>query len=63
MVGGDDFPRWAFLDRWKDEGLTGDGGLVESEKDGTKEGHRLLVWIGSEVRVNIEDESGADCGE
>ena len=52
----DDLARWAFLDRWDGGGLTGDGGLVEGEENGTEEGRRLLVGIGSEARVDIDDE-------
>jgi len=48
------------LNRWNGGGLTGDGGLIEGEEDGTEEGSGLLVRIRSEVRVDIDDESGAD---
>ena len=63
IVGGDDSSRWALLDTWNGGDLTGNGGLVESEEDGTEEGRRLLVWIGFEERMDIEDESGADDGK
>ena len=60
---GDDLARWTFLNGWNDGGLTGDGRLIESEEDGTEEGRRLLVGIGLEVRVDVDDESGADSRE
>ena len=57
---GDDLARWAFLNGWNGGGLTGDGGLIESEEDSAEEGSGLLAGIGLEVRVNINDKSGAD---
>jgi hypothetical protein len=51
------------MDRWDGGDLTGDGGLIESEEDNTEEGRRLLVRIRLEVRMDTDDESGADCGE
>ena len=57
---GDDLARRGLLSRWDGGGLTGDGGLIEGEEDGTEEGRRLLVRIGLEVRVDVDDESGAD---
>ena len=60
---GDDLARRAFLNRWNGGGLTGDGGLIEGEENGTEDGSGLLVGIGLEARVNIDDKSGADGGE
>ena len=60
---GDDLARWIFLDRWDGRGLTGDGGLIESDEDRTEEGGGLLVRIGLEVRMDIDDEGRADGGE
>jgi len=57
---GDDLARWAFLNRRNDEGLTGDVGLIESEEDGLEEGRRLLVRVGLEVRMDVDDESRVD---
>ena len=34
--------------------------MIESEEDGTEEDRRLLVGIGLEVRMDIDDESRAD---
>ena len=48
------------MNRWNGGDLTGDGGLIESDEDGTEEGRRLLVGIGLEVRMDIDDEGGAD---
>jgi len=48
---------------WNGGDLTRDAGLVESEEDGTEEGRRLLVRVGFEERMDIEDERGADDGE
>ena len=53
----DDLARRDFLNGWNGGGLTGDGGLIESEEDDTEEGCRLLVQIGLEVRMDINDES------
>ena len=53
---GNDLARWIS----PGGGLTGDGGLIESEEDGAEEGNRLLIGIGLELRMDIDDESGAD---
>ena len=58
---GDDLAWWIFLDKWDGRGLTRDGGLIESEEDCTEEGGRLLVRIGLEVGMDVDDEGGADC--
>ena len=58
--GGDDLARWIFLSGRNAGGLTGDGGLIESEEDGAEEGGRLLVGIGLEVGIDIDDKSRAD---
>jgi len=59
----DDLARWVLLKGLDSGGLTGDGGLVESEEDLAEEGNGLRIWIGLEVRMDIDDESGADGGE
>ena len=46
--GGDDLTQWSSLNRRNGGGLTGDSGLIESEEDGTEEGHRLVVRDKSE---------------
>ena len=60
---GDDLVRWIFLNRWDDGGLAGDSGLIESEEDGAEEGHGLVVRVGSEVRLDVDNESRTDGGE
>ena len=54
--------RRAFLDRWNDGGLTGDGGVIEREEDNSEEGRRLFVRVGLEVRMDVDDKGGADSG-
>ena len=56
----DDLAQWVLLNRRNGGHLTGDGGLVESEEDSAKKGCRLVVRIGLEVRMDIDDESRAD---
>ena len=58
--GSNDLARRIFLNRWDNRSLTGDGGLIESEKDGTEESSGLLVGIGLEVRMDIDDKRRAD---
>ena len=60
---GDDLARWIFLGWWDGRGLTRDGGLIESEEDRAEEGGGLLVRIGLEVRMDVDDEGRADGGE
>jgi len=60
---GDDLAGRALLDGWHGGGLVRDGRLVEGEEDRTEEGCRLLVRIGLETRVDVDDEGGADGGE
>ena len=48
------------MERW---GLTQDSGLIESEEDGAKEGCSLLIGIGLEIPIDIDNESRADCIE
>jgi hypothetical protein len=57
---GHDLARWTFLNGRNGGGLAGNGGLVESEEDGAEEGGRLLVGIGLEIRMDVDDEGGAD---
>ena len=49
-----------FWDAWDGGGLAGNSGRIESEEDGAEEGCGLLVRIGSEVGVDVDDESRAD---
>ena len=58
-----DLTQQAFLNRWDGRGLTGDGGLIESEEDGTEKGYGLFIWIRLEVQMDINDESQADSRE
>ena len=37
--------------------------MVESEEDCTEEGGGLLVGIGLEIRMDVDDKGGADCRE
>jgi len=56
----DRLARRIFLNRRGGRGITRDGGLVESEENGTEEGGGLFVRIGLEVGVDVDDEGGAD---
>ena len=56
---GDNLARWIFLGRWDGRG----GRLIETEDKCAEKGGRLLVWIGLEVRMDIDDEGRADGGE
>ena len=40
--------------------LARDGRLIEGEEDGTEEGRRLFVWIGFQLRLDIDDERRTD---
>jgi hypothetical protein len=41
-------------------GLAGNGGLVESVEDGKEDGGGLLVGNRPEIRMDVDDEDGAD---
>ena len=56
----DDLARWVFLNGRNGGGLAGNGGLVESEEDSTKEGGGLFVGVGLEVRMDVDDKGRAD---
>ena len=45
------------------EARTRNGGLVESGEDCTEEDGGLLVGIGLEIRMDVDDKGGADCRE
>ena len=60
---GDDFAGRIFLGGWNSSGFVWDGGLVEGEEDRTEESCGLLIWIGLETRVDVDDERRADGGE
>ena len=49
--------------RRNDWGFVWDRGLVEGEKDGPEEGHRLVAGIWLKLRMDIYNEGGADGGE
>ena len=55
-----DLARGIFLNGWNGRGLTGDGGLIESEEDCAEEGHGLVVWVGAEIGMDVNDEGRAD---
>jgi len=57
---GDDLAWWISLGRWDGGSVTGDGGLIESEEDGSEEGSGLFVGIELKVRMDVDDEGGAD---
>ena len=59
----DDLARWAPLNGRNVGGLAGNGGLVESEKDGPEERRGLLVGIGLEIRVDVDDKGRVDSRE
>jgi len=48
------------LNRWDGRSVTRDGRLIESEENRAEEGGGLFVRIGLEVRMDIDDEGGAD---
>ena len=52
----DDLARWVFRSGWNGKGLAWNRRLIESEEDGTEEGRGLLVWVGPELRMDIDDE-------
>jgi len=57
---GDDLTRWISLGGLDGRSVTRDGGLIESEEDRAEEGGGLLVRIWLEVRMDVDDEGGAD---
>ena len=57
---GDDLSGRALLDGWDGGGFVWDSRLVESEKDRTEEGCRLVVGIGLESCVDVDDEGRTD---
>jgi len=59
----DDLAGRALFDGWDGGGFVRDGRLVEGEEDCTEDGCRLLVWIGLEPRMDVDDEGGTDGGE
>ena len=60
---GHDLALWASLGGRNGGGLAGNGRLVESEEDGSEKGGRLLVGIGLEIQMDVDDEDGADSRE
>ena len=59
----DDLGGRIFLGGWNGGGLIRDGGLIEGEENCAEESRGLLVRIGLEARVDIDDEGGTDGGE
>jgi len=57
---GDDLARWISPGRRDGRGLTRDGGLIESEENRAEESGGLLVRIGLEIRMDVDDEGRAD---
>ena len=57
---GDDLAGWVLLDRWNSGGFVWNCGLVKGEEDGTEESYRLVVRVGLEFRIDIDDEDRAD---
>jgi len=57
---GDGLALRGLLDGWNGGGLTGNGGLIEGEEDGTEDGSGLFIWIGLEVRMDVDDKRRAD---
>ena len=57
--GRDDLVWWS-LGKRNDGGLAWDRGMIESEEDGAKEGHGLLVRVRPELRMDVDDERRAD---
>ena len=60
--GGDNLARWIFLNGRNHGDLTGVGVLIESEED-RAEGSGLFIRVGLEIRIDIDDERGADSRE
>jgi len=52
----DNLARWGFLGGRDHGGLAWNGRLIESKEDGTEEGCRLLVRVGLELRMDVDDE-------
>jgi hypothetical protein len=48
---------------WECRNVVSEGGVVDFVKENTEEGCALVVWIGLEVRVDLDDEGGGDRGE
>ena len=55
----DDLTRRA-LGGWNGGCFVWDGGLVEGEEDCAEEYCGLVIWVGLEARVDINDEGGTD---
>ena len=53
---GDDLAGRTLLDGWYDGGFVRDGRLVEGKEDCTEDGCGLLVRIGLEPRMDVDDE-------
>jgi len=56
----DDLGRRILLRRRNCRRFTRDSRLVESEEDCAEESSGLFVRVGSEARMDVDDESGAD---
>ena len=57
---GDDLAGRIFLGGWHGGDFVWDSRLVEGEEDRTEKGSRLVVRVGLELRVDVDDEGGTD---
>jgi hypothetical protein len=48
---------------WESGDVASEGGVVNLVDENTKEGGSLIVWIGFELRVYLDDEGRGDYGE
>ena len=51
---------WVLLDVRNSWSFTRDCRVIEGEEDGAEEGRRLVVGVGLEFRLDIDDEGRAD---
>ena len=58
--GAKDLAARVLLYRWDGRGFVWDCGLVESEEDCAEESHRLVVGVGLEFGMDVNDEGRAD---
>jgi len=48
---------------WEGWRVIPEGGVIDLINENTEEGSSLVVWVRLEVRVDLDDECGADSGE
>ena len=58
--GSDNLTRRISLSGWNSGDFVWDSGLVEGEEDRAQEGSRLIIRVGLEFRVDVDDEGGTD---